>query len=85
MCDFVLGYLDVLLPTQIFPSKQDNLNEHKLVLLHTLLLSQTISGSHHLFCAICSVTVNSVYILFFADVLLFVRTVINGFRRLIGE
>jgi hypothetical protein len=60
--DFVLGYLDVILPTQTFTPKQDNLNDHKLVLLHTLVLSQAISGSHHVFGAICNVTVNSVFI-----------------------
>ena len=71
--DFVLGYPDVILPTQTLPpSKQDNLNDHKLVLLHTLMLSQAISGSHHLFGAIHYVTVNSVYIVLYADMLLFV-------------
>jgi len=54
-----------------FPTKQDNLNDRKLVLLHTLVLSQTISGSQHLFGAIRSVTKNSVFILLHADMLLF--------------
>jgi len=50
-----------------------NLNEHKVVLLHTLVLSQAIIGSHHLFGVICSVVVvNSVYIILYANMLLFV-------------
>jgi len=49
------------------------------------MLSQAISGSHHLFGAIHYVTVNSVYIVLYADMLLFVWAVINACRRSKGE
>ena len=54
-------------------------------MLHILVLSQAISGSHHFFGAIDSVTGNSVYILLCADMLFFVRAVISGFRKFKGE